>query len=247
MIPRISGLTLLYFAVCLLVACSKPESKNILGHWRAERVAIQSLRLPLGPEFVIDANSIRATDGSVEIPISGISTEGDIATLEGPLGVGFDFRFEGSDRISFDIPLAGRVYFERVKNSPTTNRNAISAPQRKQEQMPSAPAFNASAKSKGSKTLNVLLEQAHQALAANAFAETEALLTQARSLNKNEPLVDFNFAILRMRQEAPDAAVRSLRDAFEHGFRDFPLLESSADLAKLKADPRYQALITRYH
>ena len=125
MTQRIPGLIARYwlgFALALLLgACSKQGGERILGHWRAEQMQLQGLGVPMGPEFVVSPSELRSPDGDIHIPLSSISTEGEMVTLNLPLGLGLTFRFESSDRISFEIPLlAGqRIYYRRMSRSET--------------------------------------------------------------------------------------------------------------------------------
>lgn len=267
LIPRFA---LNVFIAILLGACSaESDSERILGHWRAERVQLQGISVPMGPEFVVNRNELRSIDGDITIPISSINPSGDTVTLEAPLGLGLSFRFENTNRISFDMPLVGKIYYQRVAtagpalpapdtpikkpaviippaapNAPvnvsTNQPSGFSSSQPIVSQPVQSPAAAQSASSVD------LIREAERRLAADKLSEAETLLTQARKQYGNDPLVDYNFAILHMRHGDPDGAVRSLRDAFLHGFRAFQLLDASPDLAPLGNDPRYMALLTRY-
>ena len=78
------------------------------------------------------------------------------------------------------------------------------------------------------------------------LVEAEALLLQARESGGEHPMVEYNLAILRLRQSDNEAAIRHLNDAFKYGFRAFRLLDSDPDFAALKSDVRYAALVSRY-
>lgn len=104
---------------------------------------------------------------------------------------------------------------------------------------PGAPA------ARGASTID-LIRQAEQKIAGNALAEAEALLIEAHRQYGDDPMIDYQLAVLTMRRGDPDGAVRKLRDAFQNGFRDFALLEAASDLSALRNDPRYSALVTRY-
>jgi len=201
------------------------------------------------------------------IRLKGLGPE--VVTLGAPFGIGLSFYFESADRIYFDMPLAGRVYFHRVTDSVQPARanpapQAIS-PAAAPAQVPAAapapviqalvappvtqipapqPAM-ATTTVHGASTVD-LIRQAELMLASNALSEADALLGQARRQYGDHPMIDYNLAVLRMRQGDQDGSVRSLRDAFEHGFRDFSLLNTSTEFAPLKRDPRYNALMDRY-
>ena len=244
-------------AALLVAACgSKPDGERILGRWRAERMQMQGVSVPIGPEFVVSRQELRSPDGEVRIPISAISAEGETVTLDVPLGLGLSFRFESADRISFDLPLVGKIYYQRVgaTRPELTLESSVSLSEPKQaitivksDGSASARAASASEQASGSAGNSIdLVGSAERKLAANNLDEAEALLRQARAQHGDPALVDFYMATVRMRQSDPDAAVRSLRDAFQNGFRDFKRLDSAADLVPLRTDPRYKALLTRY-
>lgn len=290
----LAGLVLALLLATLLTACGRDDGRRILGHWRAERVQVQSVSLPMGPEFVVTPRELTSAEGDIRIPISSIEADGNAVTLGAPFGIGLSFYFESADRIYFDVPLAGRVYFQRVADAPQPARaNPAPAPQALAALAPlpppapaAAPALSttpaaplqpavpapvapplaaapslptpaaaanapapaprgSSAPAQGPGTVD-LIRQAEQKLAANALAEAEALLTEARRQYGGDPMIDYHLAVLTLRRGDPDGAVRKLRDAFQNGFRDFALLDASTDLAPLRSDPRYNALVTRY-
>ena len=112
-----------WVALCLLAgglaACSpKPDGARILGRWQAERVQLQGMALPMGPDFVVSRDQISSLDGSIRIPVAGIEERGNEITLDTPgPNLSFEFDSEHADRMSFKIPLLDRVYFHRVKTS----------------------------------------------------------------------------------------------------------------------------------
>ena len=231
---RLSGLIargLLGVALALfLSACGKPDGKRILGHWRAEPLQLQGIRVPMGPEFVVDHNGLRSMDGEIDIPVSSITEQDDRITLDIPLGLGLTFQFEGNDRMFFEVPLVGqKIYYRRASDAESTANFRI-------DPSPSPRAVTVPPSS----TVELSRE-----LPSAAYASRAAPQQAERQLG-SDPMVDYNQSILHMRRGDADAAVRSLRDAFAHGFRDFQLLETSQDLAQLRSDPRYTALVTRY-
>lgn len=247
--------------LAVLAACSKEEDNaRILGHWRAERVQVQSISLPVGPEFVVTPRELTSAEGEIRFPISSFKSKDNAVTLEMPLGIGLSFYFETADRIYFEMPVAGRVYYQRVKEIPQTARATpahqtatapivppVQAPVSVPPTVPAAAPQPALAPATPLDSRSVdLIRQAELKLASNALFEAESLLAQARREYGDDPMIDYHIAVLRVRQGDLDAAVRSLRDAFENGFSDFPLLEASPELVQLKGDPRYDALLTRY-
>lgn len=105
------------------VGCSpKPDGARILGQWQAERVQLQDVALPMGPDFVVTPSEISSLDGSIRIPVAGMEERDNEITLDTP-GPNLSFEFDGEhvDRMFIEIPLLDRVYFHRVKTaSPAT-------------------------------------------------------------------------------------------------------------------------------
>lgn len=286
---RCRGLASALLLATLLTACGRDDGQRILGHWRADRLQVQSVSLPMGPEFVVTPRELMSAEGDIRIPISSIEAEGEVVTLGAPFGIGLSFYFESADRIYFDMPLAGRVYFQRVADAVQPARaNPAPAPQALAPLAPPAPAAPApkpvgpqppalqapvlpapvaaapdrptpaapastaapapkpsAPPARGASTID-LIRQAEQKIAGNALAEAEALLIEAHRQYGDDPMIDYQLAVLTMRRGDPDGAVRKLRDAFQNGFRDFALLEAASDLTALRNDPRYNALVTRY-
>ena len=104
-----------------LSGCAKEDGSKILGHWRAERFKLMSLNIPIGPEFVVTKDELVALETDLHIPIKSISQNGNEIVLNVPVGLGLSFYFDGPDRMYFDVPFAGKIYYQRklVKQSPT--------------------------------------------------------------------------------------------------------------------------------
>lgn len=261
---ELARITLLVALVLGLTSCSKGDGSRILGHWRAERVKLMSLNLPIGPEFMITKHELLALETDIHIPIESISEKGDEFVVNIPAGLGLSFYFEGPDRMYLDVPLAGKIYYQRVEDIQKVAKTApASAPTL-------TPPLDASVKpakpnvqpelaaasdrltpvATGSAVPTVgaldLVRQAIGKMEGDHLAEAQVLLLQARGQEGEHPMVDYNLAILRARQGDNEAAIRHLNDAFRHGFRAFSLLDSSPDLAPLKSDVRYDALVSRY-
>lgn len=225
--------------VTLLSACSKPDGRRILGHWRAEQMQLQGLRLPMGPDFVVREDELRSTNGEIRIPVSSITETGGKITLNVPFGLGLAFEIEGADRISFEIPLIGeKVYYRRVSDESLI----VASPP--PVSIPVTPLPSKIGPTSAPSTTPILAQQAVPKI--EISVESASLPLSSAQKKDGESLAYYNQSIFYMRQGNSDAAVRSLRDAFEYGFRDFERLDASPDLMALKRDPRYVALISRY-
>jgi hypothetical protein len=183
-----------------IAGCAREDGSRIIGKWRAERVAVASLKLPLGPELEITRNKLVA-GSDVSIPIAAIMQDGDEVTLDTHSLIGMTFYFVGADRIYLDLPVVGRLYYRRVND---------------------------------------------QALAAAVTAPKNATVPAQAAALEPAHAQDYAKALVLVRQGDLDGAVRSLHDAFKHGFRDTPLLNRTPEFDVLKADVRYQALVVRY-
>jgi hypothetical protein len=80
---RCRGLASALLLATLLTACGRDDGQRILGHWRADRLQVQSVSLPMGPEFVVTPELMSA-EGDIRIPISSIEAEGEVVTLGAP-------------------------------------------------------------------------------------------------------------------------------------------------------------------
>ena len=96
-----------------LAGCAKEDGSRIVGKWRAERFEMMSFKLPVGPELEITRNEL-STGSEVSIPISAITQVGDNVTLETTGSIGLTFHFVEPDRMYFELPVVGRVYYRRV-------------------------------------------------------------------------------------------------------------------------------------
>lgn len=244
----------------VLNSCSKNDGSQIYGHWRAERLEVHSIKLPIGYDFVVSRESVTSLEGGVSFPISSITAQDNVVVLDVPMGIGLSFYFVGADRMYFDVPFVGPIYFNRVRDvaPPTAVQPAALAVPTVSVQPPN-PLPYSSVEAPHSKTIATAprpmedrisladwLRDAESQIKAGNFDEAESLLIQAKRQFEDAPLLEFNLAVLRVHQGDQDMAIRHLADAFRHGFRAYGLLENSKALASLKSDPRYEALLARY-
>jgi len=118
----------LFFSFILgLSGCAKEDGSKILGHWRAERVKLMSLNIPIGPEFVITKDELVALETDLHIPIKSISQNGNEVVLNVPVGLGLSFYFDGPDRMYFDVPFAGKIYYQRKLSKQSSTEEATPA------------------------------------------------------------------------------------------------------------------------
>jgi hypothetical protein len=234
-------------AILLAAGCSKADGPSIIGHWRAERVQVASVQLPIGPDIAINENEISNPDTDTGIPIKAIERKDNEVVLDFSYGLGLSFYFDGPDRMYVKVPLAGRIYYRRVADAApvqaqTAAASAAVAPVRVAPSVVSVVAQDV-VRSADSRTL---VQQAEAAMRNGEAGRAETLLAQAGQYALAHPAVDFDQATLAARSAQPDLAIEHLSDAFKRGFRQFDLLDSTQDFDALKSDVRYKALVARY-
>lgn len=274
-----------------LAGCAKNDDVRILGHWRAEPFKAGSLIIPISPEFVIRKEELAAVGTDLHIPITSISHDGDEVTVNTTGGIGLSFYFENSDRMYFDVPLFGKIYYQRVNPVPHEVRISESGKTESSAtvpaatpvlvstvstivEIPKASAVEAIARDTGfvpdsvhtavskveelttsavvstpdigNADLHRLVRAAEHQMDQGNLDAAQSMLIDARRIDHLHPIVDYNLAVLRTKQGNSEAAIQHLKDAFDHGFRAFSLLEANPDLAALKSDARYNMLVARY-
>jgi len=78
------------------------------------------------------------------------------------------------------------------------------------------------------------------------LAKAESELNTAKARAPAEPLVYYNLAVVRIKQQRIDDAFAMLETAFAKGFKGLDAMEHDPDLAPLRKDARYQALLGKY-
>lgn len=97
----------------LLVGCSKPDPTIILGTWRAESFKLDSLNLPIAPNFEVTRNEmiLKLPDGTSiqRLQLASITADKQSIALEFKDGMGVSIEFDvvTKDRIHFRVPLLG--------------------------------------------------------------------------------------------------------------------------------------------
>jgi tetratricopeptide (TPR) repeat protein len=91
-----------------------------------------------------------------------------------------------------------------------------------------------------------LVKSAITNLGQGRLADAESDLKTALERDPDEPLVDYNVAIVRLRQAQPEAALKSLEQAFCKGFKSFAEMEKDTDLEPLRATPAFAKLVAQY-
>ena len=71
-------------------------------------------------------------------------------------------------------------------------------------------------------------------------------LMQARERDATESLVYYNLAIVRLRQQQPDEALKQLEAAFMAGFKHFDAMDKDTDLEPLRNTVKFKELVGLY-
>lgn len=79
------------------------------------------------------------------------------------------------------------------------------------------------------------------------LAGAEKELLQAKERDATESLIYYNLAIVRLRQQQPEEALKQLEAAFMAGFSHFDAMNQDHDLDPLRNDPKFKELMRTYH
>jgi len=249
-----------------LVGCSKPDDPSIVGHWRAERVQVLSAHLPIGPDFIVSEHELASPDAEVRIPIATIETKRNEAIVDFAYGVGLSFYFDGPDRMYVEVPLAGKLYYRRIKDGSGSGSVAQAATASPSGAAPSAvnsaptaaldTAMNkqptltvakvTGARLQSEPAYKTTIKQGELSMSQGQLSTAETLLMQASAEPAAHPAVDYDLALLKIRQADPDAAIRHLGDAFARGFRGFDIIDRDRSFDAIRSDVRFTALVSRY-
>lgn len=74
----------------------------------------------------------------------------------------------------------------------------------------------------------------------------EKELMQARERDATESLIYYNLAIVRLRQQQPEEALKQLEAAFMAGFTHFDAMDKDTDLDALRNQPNFKKLMAIY-
>lgn len=202
-----------------MAGCAKEDGSRIFGKWRAERMEVMSLKLPLGPELEITPTKL-ASGSDINIPIASITQHGNEVTLDTSALIGLTFYFVESDRMYFELPVVGRIYYRRMNGQPVAVVAAL-------------PTNAAPPK----------LAAPRVPMPAASPPESSVASQRTRTA---EYAQDYAQALRLVQQGDLDGSVRSLYAAFNHGFRDITLLNKTREFDILRSDVRYQVLLRRY-
>lgn len=75
----------------------------------------------------------------------------------------------------------------------------------------------------------------------------EKALNDAAARDPKQSLVYYNLAVLRLRQGRADDALKEFEASFLNGFPYFDQMAKDPDLDGIRNDPRFIALLKKYH
>lgn len=237
----------------LASACSRSDPPSVLGHWRAERVSVYSVQLPVGPEIVISKTAIVSPETGASIPVQNIERKGEAATIDMPLGIGLKFYFDGPDRMYLQVPLIGKVYYRRVADPAAAADGAqekkpadLSKPSGSVQRIAAAvreplpvPADQSAQPGDGS------TEAFGNESTSSPQRAVEASSTGGES-KSDAGSAEYRLALTAANAGYVEAALDHLRKSFGSGFKAFDKLDQAPEMDKLRNDVRYQALVAHY-
>ena len=93
---------------------------------------------------------------------------------------------------------------------------------------------------------NEMMKVAIARMAQGKLEEAEKELLAARARAPKQPLVYYNMAVLRLKQERTDDALKEFEGAFLAGFTHFREMDADPDLDALRKDARFVKLVEQY-
>ncbi len=93
---------------------------------------------------------------------------------------------------------------------------------------------------------NEMLKMAIAKMAQGKLDEAEKDLNEARARAPKQPLVYYNMAILRLKQQRTDDALKEFEASFIAGFSYFDQMDQDSDLDGLRKMPRFVELVAKY-
>ncbi|WP_143266388.1 TPR end-of-group domain-containing protein [Paraburkholderia caledonica] len=191
----------------------------------------------------MSASEIVTPDTGASVRVTGVEVKGGTATVDMPYGVGLKFFFDGPDRMYLKAPLVGRVYYRRVAEPARASQLATSSTvvEATEEQQATAPA---------GKRISVGVTPTPTQIglkASGSAGPTTAFVVGTPGQSTGEPgATQYDRAVLAATQGQIDDAIDNLDSALKAGFREFAVLDSAPEMAELRKDVRYQALVARY-
>ncbi|MFM0556834.1 hypothetical protein P0D69_38580 [Paraburkholderia sediminicola] len=242
-------------ALAIVCGCSKSVGPSIIGHWHAERVAFDSVQLPVGLYIVVSNTQIVSPDTGASLPIKGIEGKKDAVTIDLSYGVGFTFYFDGPDRMYLKIPLVGPIYYRRVvedvhasalpANIAETSANGLGSATQASE----LSKQSADVEVKRREPKNVNAEPSEVIAGAPRYSVGQSTVSPSVGMDKvvtGGGAAQAKLALVAAHDGDYDAAISRLGDAFKSGYRGFAFLDSAPELSGLRGDVRYRALVARY-
>ena len=96
------------------IGCSLIDAhRAIYGRWRAEQLSFAGISIPLAPSMEFERD--KAVIGDAPTVIESYARDGDRITVHLKGGPSLTFLMQGSDAMTIDVPLFGKMRYTRVK------------------------------------------------------------------------------------------------------------------------------------
>ncbi len=93
---------------------------------------------------------------------------------------------------------------------------------------------------------NELIKSAVAKIAQSKLAEAEDDLQSALKQDPKSSLAYYNLAVIKLRSNKKEDALRYFESSFQAGFPYYDKMEQDQDLSSLRKDPRFSALVAKY-
>lgn len=158
----------------------------------------------------------------------------------------FYFKREPAPTVALSEPVPAAATAEPVATGiAPSDAETKALRQQGEAQLAAGDAENAATASSRA-AVNELLKLAIANMAQGKLDAADKDLAQARERGPKEPLVYYNTAILRLKQNRTDDALKEFEASFMAGFSHFDKLEQDRDLDDLRKNPRFVELIKQY-
>jgi hypothetical protein len=103
----------LAWLVVLMGGCSLVEPhREIYGRWRAQQLSLAGIAIPVAPNMDFSAHQVTLDDKPIEV--DSYSKQEKRITVHLKSSISLTFEMEGSDAMTIELPLVGRIRYTRT-------------------------------------------------------------------------------------------------------------------------------------